>query len=100
MTEPEPPGSCSCAASLTVSQISTTAASHYLTHLPLVQFVRLGFELLDEVLQNLAQSVGIRLERRHDMLDGPLDEDPVGQAKALAVGVQFLQRLKDLSAWE
>lgn len=63
------------------------------TYLPLIQLILFRLVLLDQIVQHLLQAFGVRLERRHHVLDGPLDQDPVDHAEALALFGEWLQRV-------
>ena len=60
------------------------------TYLPLFQLVLLGFVLLDEVIEHLAQPLGVGLQRWDNILDCPLHQDAVDQAEALAAPRKWL----------
>jgi hypothetical protein len=65
------------------------------TNLPFLHLVLLLLVLLDELIEHLLQAIGVRLQCRDDILDGPLDEDAIDHPEALAVLGQRLQCLED-----
>ena len=67
-------------------------------YLPLLELVLLGLVLLDQVIQDLLQPLGIRPQGGHDILDGPLHQDAIYHAEALAVAGKGVQGLKNKSA--
>jgi hypothetical protein len=66
-------------------------------YLPFVKLVLLGFVLLDEVVQDLLQPLGVRPESGDDILDGPLRQDAINHAEALAVTRKGIQGFENKS---
>lgn len=65
------------------------------TYLPFFQVVLLGLVLFDQIVEDLLQPLGVGLEGGLHILDGPLYQDAVDHAEALAVARERLQSLED-----
>lgn len=68
------------------------------TYLPLLQFVLLCLVLLDEIVEHLLQTLGIRRKGGYHILNGSLHQDPVNHAEALAIFREGAQSFKNESA--
>lgn len=66
-----------------------------MTYLPFFQLILLCLVLLDQVIKDLLQSLGVCLEGGNDILDGPLHQHTVDHAKAFATARKGFQRVKD-----
>lgn len=64
-------------------------------YLPSVKLILFGLVLFYQVIQDLLQPFGRRPESGDDILDGPLREDAIDHAEALAVTRERLQRFKN-----
>lgn len=53
--------------------------------LPVIHFGLFGLVLLEELIQDLFQSVRIGLERRNHILDSPFDQDAVNHPEAFSI---------------
>lgn len=63
----------------------TAHAGGILAYLPLLELVLLDLVVLDEVIQDFLQPVCVGLERGDDILDGPLHQNAIYHAEALAI---------------
>ena len=70
------------------------------THLPLLHLVLLVAVLLEQLVEHLAQAVGVGLQRRHHVLHRALHQHAVDHPEALALSRQRLQRLENQSVCE
>src|SRR4051794_21520577 len=63
------------------------------TYLPLFELVLLGLVLLDQVVENFLEALGVGLEGGDDILDCALHQHAVDHAEALAIPGKGLQGL-------
>lgn len=84
-------GTCQTLGDTATCRAGCSSSMGMLAYLPLLQVVLLGLVLLDQVVEHLLQSLGIRLEGGDDILDGALHQHAVDQAEALAVARERLQ---------
>lgn len=66
-----------------------------LAYLPGVQFILFCLVVLHQVIKHLLQAILIRLQRRDDVLDRPLDENAIDESEALALFWKRLEGLKN-----
>lgn len=90
-----PPGYCSSAVSMVSIGSCGGLASQDKTNLPFLQFLLLLLILHKQFLQHLAQTLRVRLQRRHDILDRALNEHAVNHAEAFAVAGEGSQGFED-----
>lgn len=92
------PGRCSSSAEGVRIRWYDDTAGNPSAYLPLVQLVLLGLVLLDQVVKDLLQPVRICPQGGDDILDGPLHQNAIDHAEALAITRQRFQGFKNKSA--